>query len=156
MENIADKDIKPLKQAREIKRGGRSPFTAKSVLFAGVLFFGCLASLPMQPDQGSVWYYLKTAAPGIIPLCGSYLAGYFIGWGARRTIKITSIVTGIAVAMVGLLAWVGLDASTIQAWMNSSSAWVGKNVEEAGRHLITFLPSATAAGAGGVLGFRRK
>jgi hypothetical protein len=27
---------------------------------------------------------------------GSYLAGYFIAWGARRTIKLTSIIAGAA------------------------------------------------------------
>jgi uncharacterized membrane protein (Fun14 family) len=89
-------------------------------------------------------------------VASSYLAGFFIGWGARRTIKLTSIITGAALAIIGVLVSWGWYGTVVQAWINSASAWVGESVEGTGRHLVSMLPSATAAGAGGVLGFRRK
>jgi hypothetical protein len=70
--------------------------------------------------------------------------------------KLTSIVAGIVPAGIGLLVSWGWDGSTVQSWVNSASAWVDESVEGAGRYLVSLLPSAAAAGAGGVLGFRRK
>jgi uncharacterized membrane protein (Fun14 family) len=89
-------------------------------------------------------------------ISGSYLAGFFIGWGARRTIRLTSIITGIALAVIGLFVSWGWDGTAVQSWVNSANAWVGESIEGVGRYLVSMLPSATAAGAGGVLGFRRK
>jgi hypothetical protein len=54
---------------------------------------------------------------------------FFIGWDARRKIKRTSIVTGIALALIGLFVSWGWDGTAVQAWYNSASAWVGQSVE---------------------------
>ena len=89
-------------------------------------------------------------------IAGSYLGGFFIGWGARRAIKLTSIITGISLAVIGLFVSWDWDGAAVQSWVNSASAWVGENIEGAGGYLVSLLPSATAAGTGGVLGFRRK
>jgi uncharacterized membrane protein (Fun14 family) len=108
------------------------------------------------PAESAISSWVQDQAPNVMTLLGSYLGGYFIGWGARRTIKLTSIITGVALALIGLIVSWGWDGSTAQGWVNSVSAWVGDNVEGAGRYLVSLLPSATAATAGGVLGFKRK
>jgi uncharacterized membrane protein (Fun14 family) len=100
--------------------------------------------------------WLKPTAPATMSVTGSYLAGYFVGWGARRTIKLTSIIAGIAIALFGLLASWGLSTSGAESWVSSALGWAGEGVKGAGRYLVSLLPSATAAGVGGVLGFRRK
>jgi uncharacterized membrane protein (Fun14 family) len=108
------------------------------------------------PDPGSTLAWLKPTAPATMSVTGSYLAGYFVGWGARRTIKLTSIIAGIAIALFGLLASWGWDSSGAESWVNSAVGWAGEGIKGGGRYLISLLPSATAAGVGGVLGFRRK
>ena len=150
--NTSEKPLRP----KELLRKGRSPLSAKSVWLATGLFIGGGSTLVSGPSNSSLASWLQGQAPAVMTISGSYLAGFFIGWGARRTIKLTSIITGIALAIIGLFVSWGWDGTVVQAWINSASAWVGESVEGAGRHLVSMLPSATAAGAGGVLGFRRK
>jgi len=137
-------------------REGRSPFTAKTVLLAGSLFIGSLGYWIAGSDKAATASWLQSAAPGAMALTGSYLGGFFVGWGARRALKITSIIAAGALAVIALLVSWGVDGSTAQSWVSSSTAWIGENVEGARRYLVSLLPSATAAGAGGVLGFKRK
>ncbi|MEN8689737.1 MAG: hypothetical protein AB1Z18_00060 [Desulfobacterales bacterium] len=138
------------------RSGGRSPFTAKSVLLAGALFIGSLGYWITGAEKATAASWLQAAAPDTIAVTGSYLGGFFIGWGARRTIKITSMVAGIVMAVIGLFVSWGWDGSTVQSWVNSATAVIGQGVEGAGRYLVALLPSVTAAGAGGILGFKRK
>jgi uncharacterized membrane protein (Fun14 family) len=148
--------VKRVSQFKDERREGRSPFSAKSVLLAGGLFVGALGYSTEASGEGPDPSWLHSVAPGTMALTGSYLAGLFVGWGARGAIKLTSIVTGLAVAIVGALAWFGWDASAVQTWLNSTSAWTGENIEGARHYLVSLLPSAGAAGVGGVLGFKRK
>jgi uncharacterized membrane protein (Fun14 family) len=143
-------------QFKDERRGSRSPFTAKSVLLTGGLFIGALGVSTVGSGKGADASWLQSFAPGTLTVTGSYLAGFFFGWGARWAIKLTSIVTGLAVAAVGALAWLGWDATAIQSWLNSTSAWAGESIEGARQYLVSLLPSASAAGVGGVLGFKRK
>ena len=66
------------------------------------------------------------------------------------------MIVGALLAIVGLFISWGWDGAVVQSWINSGSSWVGEHVEGAGRYLVSLLPSATAAGAGGFIGFRRK
>ena len=143
-------------QPKGERREGRSPFSAKSVLFAGGLFVGALGYSTVASGEGSDPSWLQSVAPGTMALSGSYLGGFLVGWEARRALKMTALITGLAIAATGLLAWLGLDASAVQAWLNSMSAWAGENIEGARHYLVSLLPSAGAAGVGGVLGFKRK
>lgn len=156
MEKRLTKPIGKMLQAEKKQRDGRSPFSAKSVLLAGGLFVGALGVSTTGSGKGADPSWLQSLAPGTMTVTGSYLAGFFIGWGARRAIKVTSIVIGVAVAATGALVWLGWDMAAVQSWLNSTSAWAGENIEGAGRYLVSLLPSAGAAGAGGVLGFKRK
>jgi uncharacterized membrane protein (Fun14 family) len=155
MGNPLIKNIGKIAGSKGEPRAGRSPFTAKSVLLSGALFIGALGYQIAGADKNTTASWLQPIAPGTMAVTGSYLGGFFIGWGARRTIKMTSIVTGIVLAVIGLFVSWGWDGSAAQSWVNSATAWVGQSVEGAGRYLVSLLPSATAAGAGGILGFKR-
>jgi hypothetical protein len=52
--------------------------------------------------------------------------------------------------------WVGLDSSAIETWLHASVGWVSEHLDTAQRYLVSLFPSATAAGAGSVMGYRRK
>ena len=138
------------------RREGRSPFSAKSVLFAGGLFIGALGYSTSGSGNGADASWLQSLAPGTLAVTGSYLGGFFIGWGARRALKLTSMIIGLAAAATGALVYLGMDISTIQDWLNARSALAGESIKGAGHYLVSLLPSATAAGIGGVLGFRRR
>ena len=155
IKRIKNTSEKPLR-SKELLRKGRSPLSAKSVWLATGLFIGGGSTLVSGPSNSSLALWLQGQAPAVMTISGSYLAGFFIGWGARRTIKLTSIITGIALALIGLFVSWGWDGTAVQSWVNSASAWLGEGIEGTGRYLVSMLPSATAAGAGGVLGFRRK
>jgi uncharacterized membrane protein (Fun14 family) len=107
------------------------------------------------PDH-AVAAWLHGQAPAVMRVAASYLAGFFIGWGARRTLRWTSIAAAAALAVASLYAFMGEDAAWLASWIDSGSAWVGENLSGAERYLVSLLPSATAATTGGVLGFRRK
>ena len=136
--------------------GVMSAFTAKSVVVAAGFFIGSGIAWLTHPQEGSILAALKPGAPATMSIAGSYLAGYFVGWGARRTIKLTAVITGIALAVIGLVASLGWDSTAAESWVNSAFGWFGENAKDAGRYLVSTLPSATAASVGGVLGFRRK
>lgn len=143
-------------QSRGERREGRSPFSAKSVLLAGGLFIGALGYSTIGSGKGADASWLQSLAPGTLVVSGSYLGGFFIGWGARRALKLTSIITGLAIAATGALVWLGWDTFAVQSWLNSTSAWAGESIEGAQHYLVSLLPSGSAAGVGGVLGFKRK
>jgi uncharacterized membrane protein (Fun14 family) len=153
--SFANRTEKPARPG-ELLRKRRSPFSAKSVWLATGLFIGGTAAALSGPAEGTIGPWFQGLSTSVMTLAGSYLAGFIIGWGARRTIKLTTIIAGIALAVIGLFVSWGWDGSMAQSWVNSASAWVGESVEGAGRYLVSLLPSAAAAGAGGVLGFRRK
>lgn len=89
------------------------------------------------------------------PLIPSFIGGLLIGIGAKRAMRTTAIVAGIAIAILALLAKLGVDSGSLDEWIRSSSGWIGDHVEGAGRYLAAFLPAAGAALAGGLVGFRR-
>jgi uncharacterized membrane protein (Fun14 family) len=152
IKNTSEKTARP----KERFGKGRSPLSAKSVWLAAALLIGSGGAMVSGPADSKLASLLQSQAPVVMTVAGSYLGGFFIGWGARRTIKLTSIISGIVLAIIGLLVSWGWDGAVVQSWVNSTSTWLGESIEGAGRELVALLPSATAAGAGGVLGFRRK
>jgi uncharacterized membrane protein (Fun14 family) len=152
---IGNKETGVPGRERSLRRRPRSPFTSKSVLGAGAALLGSGGLLLATPDQGSAASWFQQYAPAITTLAASYLGGYFIGWGTRRTLRVTAIVAAVAIGLIGLLAKFGIDVSAVQSWINASVGWMGQNLDEAQQYLTALLPSAAVAGTGGVLGFRR-
>ena len=111
---------------------GRSPLSAKSVWLAAALLIGSGGTLVSGPADSKLASLLQSQAPAVMTVAGSYLGGFFIGWGARRTIKLTSIISGIVLAIIGLLVSWGWDGAAVQSWVNSTSTWLGESIEGAG------------------------
>jgi uncharacterized membrane protein (Fun14 family) len=147
------------KQDRPLKDAARrvpSPLTSKSFLLAGAALIGAGGLWFSTPEKGSTASWLSTYAPATMTLAGSYLGGFLIGWGARRALRTTAIVAGVAILLLGLLTKFGLGGSAIEPWIQASVGWVSEHLDMAQRYLASLLPSATAAGAGSVMGYRRK
>jgi uncharacterized membrane protein (Fun14 family) len=133
----------------------RSPLTSKAFLGAGTALAGSGGLALGTPEAGSLLAWLQPYAPAVATLAASFVGGYLIGWGAKRTLRITAIVAAIAIAVIGLLAKFGVDGGAAEAWIQSSVGWVGEHLDDAQQYLTALLPSAASAGTGGVLGFRR-
>lgn len=150
---VAGKLIK-IEQLKDLVRQGRTPFTSKSVLVAGVIFTCSLLYWLIGWDKDITGSWSQQAAPGIMKTAGSYLGGFFIGWGTRRSIKITSVLATVLLAVTGFFILWGWDVSIVQSWINSSTVWLDQNIEGTKHYLVSLLPSSTAVGIGGVIGFR--
>ncbi len=100
--------------------------------------------------------FVDGLAPTLVALAPSFLGGFLIGRLARRAKRTTFLLTALALGLVYLAGRMGLDAGVVEAWVRNASAWAGENIDGARRSLAALLPSATAAGVGGFLGFRRK
>ena len=151
--HIADK-LSKIEQLKDLVRQSCTPFTSKSVLVAGVIFTCSLLYWLTGCDKDMTGSWSQQATPGIMKTAGSYLGGFFIGWGTRRSIKITSVLATVFLAVTGLFILWGWDGSIVQSWINSSTEWLDQNIEGAKHYLVSLLPSSTAAGMGGVIGFR--
>ena len=143
-------------QLRDAARRVPSPLTSKSFLLAGTAFIGAGGLWLSTPESGSTAARLAPYAPAAITLAGSYMGGFLIGWGARRALRTTAIIAGVAILLIGLLTRFGLDGSAIEQWLHASVDWVSEHLDAAQRYLVSLLPSATAAGAGSVIDYRRK
>jgi uncharacterized membrane protein (Fun14 family) len=97
---------------------------------------------------------LDTYGPTLMALAPSFIGGFVIGLLARKALRTTLLLAGVALLGVYLAGRAGLDAGAVEAWVRSASSWAGENIEGAQRSLAALLPSAGAAGAGGFLGFR--
>ena len=97
---------------------------------------------------------LDTYGPTILALAPSFIGGFVIGVLAKRALRTTMVLAGIALLGVYLAGRAGLDAGAVEAWVRSASSWAGEEIEGARRSLAALLPSAGAAAAGGFLGFR--
>jgi uncharacterized membrane protein (Fun14 family) len=99
---------------------------------------------------------MQSYGPILLSLLVSFAGGWVIGRTARRALGTTMLVTGVILVLVAVLGRLGIGGSMADEWVRSGSAWLGSNIEGAGRYLAALLPAATAATAGGLLGFRRK
>jgi uncharacterized membrane protein (Fun14 family) len=136
-------------------RKGKSPLGASSALAGAGLFLSSGFVWLTGPAGADALAWMTPYAPAVFSASGSYLAGFLVGWFLRRALKVTSIVAGIVLALVGLLASLGWDGGVVQGWVNGSVAWMTESAQSAMHFLVALLPSAAAAAVGGALGFRR-
>jgi len=132
------------------------PWTAQSVVtVAALMGVGGWQWLTGDSQRGPV-SFLMPYLPVLMTAGASYLGGFLIGWGARKTLRITAVASAVALALIGLLVHLGVDGSAAEHWVSASAGWVGEQVEGAESYLFALLPSVGAAGTGAFLGFRRK
>ena len=102
---------------------------------------------------------LKPTSPATFRLGVSYLGGFFLGWAFRRFIKMTLLLSGAVILLIGLgkkLGWIDLDWASIEGHVQHSLSWLQGEAGAMKQFITGYLPSAGAAATGVFLGFRRK
>lgn len=98
-------------------------------------------------------------SPALASAGGSFLGGFLIGWAFRKTVKLALIITASLLMLIAVLkttGWIHLDWTLIQADVNHILDW-GRGKAQGFKEVLTgYLPSAGAAGAGALFGFRKK
>jgi uncharacterized membrane protein (Fun14 family) len=129
---------------------------SRPVLLSVAAFLGGGWLWLIGAENDSVLAALQPYAPAITSLAGSFLAGLIIGRLARRKLKHVLIAGGIVVVAVSLLTKFGVIGPAADQWVHSSVGWVSEHLDKMQSYVAALLPSATAAGSGLYLGFRRK
>ena len=138
-------------------RGKLADFVAsRSFLLSLASFLGAGGLWLAEPNKGSVLAALQPYAPVAMSLAGSFLAGLIIGRIARRRLKYVLIAGGVMVIAVSLLAKFGVIGPAADQWVQSSLGWASNKMDKMQGYIAALLPSATAAGSGLYLGFRRR
>jgi len=96
-------------------------------------------------------------SPALFRFGLSYMAGFFLGFGLRRFLRLTiilSLVAGGAIFLMQKAGWIDLDWNSIESHFSDSFAWL-RGQAEALKVLATgYVPSAAAAGVGFFFGLR--
>lgn len=158
-------------------RLGNPPWQAKTLwVAAGVSLLGLVlwVATPAKPrpptapsgqttlaeasgDAVATQVHSLQGSPALFRFGLSYIAGFFLGYGLRRFVKLTLILLLVVVVVVFLLqmaGWIHLNWASVQSHLSDSFAWL-KGQAEALKVLVTgYVPSATAAAVGLLLGAR--
>ncbi len=95
--------------------------------------------------------------PSVFRFGLSYIAGFFLGYGLKRFLKVTLLVSAVIAILLFVLHQTGilqLDWTTIQAHAKESLGWLTGQAEALRSFLAGYVPSAAAGGVGLVLGLR--
>jgi hypothetical protein len=71
-----------------------APWTAKSVIAAGIATVGGLTS-----------WAANYSSPAVAGIGGSYLAGFLFGWASRRFLRVAALITGGLLAGIAVLTY---------------------------------------------------
>ena len=125
-----------------------APWNAKSVIAAGIVTIGSLAS-----------WMADYSSPAVAGIGGSYLAGFFFGWASRRFLRMAALITGGLLACIAVLeetGWIDLDWTSVEAQISHAIAAAHQGAEGLKHILSGYLPSTGAAAVGMFFGFRKK
>jgi len=75
---------------------------------------GTGGAMVSEPADGKLSSILQGQAAAVTTFAGSYIGGFFINWGG--TIELTSIINGIALAIIWLLVSWGWEGSAVKSW----------------------------------------
>lgn len=106
-------------------------------------------------DSGTNWNWRKPF-PGYVRVSASYVAAYCIGWLFRRVLRLIFVTGALVVALIGFGKFAGWDLTRTQEQITRSGEWARHEATTTKDQLSSLLPSATAAGIGMFLGFRRR
>lgn len=109
--------------------------------------------LPNSTDSDWDW---NTPLPGYAKFSASYIVGCCVGWFFRRVTRLILVVGGIAVALLAVGHFVGLETGRAQDEVKKSSEWTKRTMETAKDSLAFAVPSAAGFGVGMFMGFRRR
>ncbi|HKO31217.1 MAG TPA: FUN14 domain-containing protein [Nitrospiraceae bacterium] len=125
-----------------------APWNAKSVIAAGVTTVGGLTS-----------WITDLSSPAIAGIGGSYLAGFFIGWGFRRFLRMAALIAAGLLTCIAVLentGWIDLDWASVETQISHAVTAVHRGAEGL-RHILSgYLPSTGAGAVGMFFGFRKR
>ena len=125
-----------------------APWNAKSVIAAGLVTAGSLAS-----------WVADYSSPAVAGIAGSYLAGFFLGWASRRFLRVAALITGGLLAGIAVLeetGWIDLDWASVEAQISHAVAAAQQGAQGLKHILSGYLPSTGAGAVGMFFGFRKK
>jgi len=125
-----------------------APWTAKSVIAAGIVTVGSLAS-----------WVADYSSPAVAGIGGSYLAGFFFGWASRRFLRMAALITGGLLAGIAVLeetGWIDLDWTSVEMQISQAVTATHQGAQGLKHVLSGYLPSTGAAAVGMFFGFRKK
>jgi len=125
-----------------------APWNAKSVIAAGLVTAGSLAS-----------WVADYSSPAVAGIAGSYLAGFFLGWASRRFLRVAALITGGLLAGIAVLeetGWIDLDWSSVEAQISHAVAAAQQGAQGLKHIFAGYLPSTGAGAVGMFFGFRKK
>ena len=109
-------------------------------------------------EQGESEGSLEPISPVTFRLGAGYLGGFFLGWALRKFIKLTLLIAGGLVVMLAVfqgLGWFEVNWPAVENHLQMSLAWIQGEAGSFRMFITGYLPSAGAATAGMVVGFRR-
>ena len=125
-----------------------APWNAKSVIAAGLVTAGSLAS-----------WVADYSSPAVAGIAGSYLAGFFLGWASRRFLRVAALITGGLLAGIAVLeetGWIDLDWVSVEAQISHAVAAAQQGAQGLKHIFSGYLPSTGAGAVGMFFGFRKK
>ena len=125
-----------------------APWNAKSVIAAGLVTAGSLAS-----------WVADYSSPAVAGIAGSYLAGFFLGWASRRFLRVAALITGGLLAGIAVLeetGWIDLDWASVEAQISHAVAAAQQGAQGLKHIFAGNLPSTGAGAVGMFFGFRKK
>lgn len=153
----------------------RPPWNARSVRVAMVMvvlgsglylkdLWISAPSVPVEENRPATTApsHENDTAPGLpatLRLGASYIGGFLVGWGFRRFIGLSILVSTASLALVAIgrkTGWIDLDWTLLENQVHRTTAWFQAEAGMVKALLESCLPSAGTAGVGAVLGFRRK
>lgn len=125
-----------------------APWNAKSVIAAGLVTAGSLAS-----------WVADYSSPAVAGIAGSYLAGFFLGWASRRFLRVAALITGGLLAGIAVLeetGWIDLDWTSVETQISHAIAATQQGAQGLKHIFAGYLPSTGAGAVGMFFGFRKK
>ena len=116
---------------------------------------GVASPNPAVAPARSHWN-LSKPFPFYVRMGASYVAGFCIGWFFRKLTRLILVVVALVVALLAYGKLAGCNTSHAQEEVKRGEKWAQHEATTAESYLRHMLPSATAGGAGVVLGFRRR
>jgi uncharacterized membrane protein (Fun14 family) len=155
----------------------RPPWQAKSLwLAAGITLLGLVlwvatpgANPPPPTAEGGTplaqasgeavasSVHSAQGTPALFRFGLSYVAGFFLGYGIKRFLTLTLLVSAGLAGLAILLqqtGWLDLDWAAIEQQARASLGWLTGQAEALRSFLSGYVPSAAAAGVGIFMGMR--
>lgn len=116
---------------------------------------GVTTANPPDASAGSHWNWGKPF-PIYTRMGASYVVGFCLGWFFRKLLRLIVVVVAMAVALVALGRYAGLDTTHAQEEVKRGGKWAEHEVVTMEDYVKGLLPSAATGGVGTFLGFRRR